>query len=121
MDTKENKTTTRRFFEAHNRHDLSAFDGLLAEDYVFYTGPRMAAAGRSLADYKERCRARFAAMPDFRATVEDMVAEGDKVAVRFTQLGTQEGKRITVSGICIIRFAKDKMVECWIVNESADE
>ena len=62
------------------------------------------------------------AFPDMQATIEDMIAEGDKVAVRYTGTGTHKGelmgipatgKQIAVTGIEIIRIAGGKMVERW--------
>lgn len=58
--------------------------------------------------------------PDLRVTVEEMIAEGDKVAYRWTMRGTHQGvyegiaptgKAITLTGITILRFADGKIVE----------
>jgi predicted ester cyclase len=62
------------------------------------------------------------AFPDARVTVEDQIAEGDKVVDRWTATGTPTGdlmgvpptgRRIEVSGITISRFAGGKIVEDW--------
>jgi predicted ester cyclase len=62
------------------------------------------------------------AFPDLRLTVEDQVAEGDKVVTRWrcemTHLGelggaSPTGKRVTISGITIDRFEDGKIVEAW--------
>jgi steroid delta-isomerase-like uncharacterized protein len=67
------------------------------------------------------------AFPDMRVTIEDLVAEGDKVAARWSVTGTHRGelmgipatgKRVTVTGIEINRFAGGKLVEHW---ESFDQ
>ena len=118
MSAEENRAIARRIIEAYNRHDVSALDGLIAGDYVYYRGPRMAVAGRSLAEFKERVRGFFTAMPDYRMTIEDMVAEGDRVALRYTVHGTREGKQVTISGIDIGRLADGMYVESWAVAES---
>ena len=61
-----------------------------------------------------------AALPDLRFTIEDMVAEGDKVAWRWSVTGTQHGplmgipatgKSATVTGSIISRFAGSQWVE----------
>jgi steroid delta-isomerase-like uncharacterized protein len=60
------------------------------------------------------------AFPDFRITAEDTVAEGDRVALRYTFIGTHKGplgaipasgNRVTVSGIVIFRLAAGKVTE----------
>jgi steroid delta-isomerase-like uncharacterized protein len=62
------------------------------------------------------------AFPDFKFKIEDLVAEGDKVAVRYTFTGTHQGKfwgipptgkRISATQTNIIRFENGKMVEAW--------
>jgi len=62
------------------------------------------------------------AFPDFRYKIEDMVAEGDKVAVRYVFTGTHKGKywgiaptgkKINVSQMNIVCFENGKMVEAW--------
>jgi predicted ester cyclase len=64
----------------------------------------------------------FAGIPDLSAKLEDLVAEGDKVVVRFTAEGTHDGtllgvpptgKRMRISGISIYRLAEGKFVEHW--------
>ena len=63
-----------------------------------------------------------AAVPDARYTVEDMIAEGDRVVSRFTMTGTQTGemqgipptgKQCKVAGIDIFRVVDGKIVEHW--------
>ena len=60
--------------------------------------------------------------PDFQATMEDLLAEGDKVALRFTFRGTHQGeflgiaptgKQVTMVGIDIFRIADGRIVELW--------
>jgi predicted ester cyclase len=67
------------------------------------------------------------AFPDFKFKIEDMVAEGDKVTIRYVFSGTHQGKfwgiaptgkKINVSQMNIVRFEKGKMVEAW---ENYDE
>jgi steroid delta-isomerase-like uncharacterized protein len=62
------------------------------------------------------------AFPDGRFTVEDLLADGEKVVSRFTATGTHKndfmgipatGKAITVTGIDILQFADGKAVEHW--------
>ena len=62
------------------------------------------------------------AFPDFHTTIEDQIAEDDKVATRWTMRGTHEGefrgiaptgRQISVTGIGIFRFSEGKVVESW--------
>jgi steroid delta-isomerase-like uncharacterized protein len=63
------------------------------------------------------------AFPDFHSTIEDQIAEGDKVVTRWTMHGTHQsefrgiaptGEQITVTGIGIFRFSDEgKVVESW--------
>jgi steroid delta-isomerase-like uncharacterized protein len=63
-----------------------------------------------------------AAFPDGRVTIEDMIAEGDKVVTRYNSRGTHKGdfmgipatgKKVAVTGIVISRIAKGKIAEEW--------
>jgi predicted ester cyclase len=64
--------------------------------------------------------------PDLRVTIEDMIAEGDKVVIRFTTHGTQQGalgsipptgKQVAVPTIEITRIADGKIVEDWGLDD----
>jgi predicted ester cyclase len=76
---------------------------------------------------KQMVAGRRATFPDIRVTVEDQVAEGDKVSTRRTWEATHQGpyrgvaatgKRVTWSQISIVRFENGKVVEDWA---TADE
>lgn len=86
---------------------------------------------RASDNYRQAGRARGfaslrAAFPGLHYTVEDMVAEGDKVVVRFTSRGTHHGafrgipptgKAIAYTGILIWRFVEGKIAEHWAVPD----
>jgi predicted ester cyclase len=68
----------------------------------------------------------LAGFPDLRITIEDMIAEGDKVVTRFTTHGTQQeafgsipptGKQVAVSTIEITRIADGKIAEDWGLDD----
>jgi steroid delta-isomerase-like uncharacterized protein len=124
MSAEENKAVVRRMFEAYNKHDLAALEDLCAPDYVWH-GPA-GFGDMDLAAMNQVMPAWFAALPDMHWTVEDLIAEGDKVVVRYTCRGTHQGefmgmpptgKTVTVAAIIISRFAGGKCVEDW---EEAD-
>jgi len=66
------------------------------------------------------------AFPDVQATVEDLMADGDKVVARVSYRGTHQGafrgipptgKQIAVMGINIFRIANGKLVEHWSLTD----
>jgi steroid delta-isomerase-like uncharacterized protein len=123
MSAKEIKALERRLYEECNKGKeaaLAVIDELYATDIVYHssTGRDI----RGIKDYKQHISEFYSAFPDLHFTIDDMVAEGDKVAVRFTGTGTNKGafmgipptnKKITVWEIQIDRFAGGKFVEGW--------
>jgi steroid delta-isomerase-like uncharacterized protein len=87
--TEENAAVVRKFYEGMNTHDPSAAD-LFAEDVLHHNPLPGSPPGR--AGNERTMRALFAAFPDWSVRVEDVIAEGDKVAVRTVQGGTHEGE-----------------------------
>ena len=100
---------------------MPAIDALFATDYVEHGGTGEDTHG--IKEYKKSINDLFSAFPDVHFTIDDMVVEGDKVAVRFTFSGTHKGefmgipptdKKWTVWGIFIDRVADGKFVESWV-------
>ena len=79
--SEEHKDVVRRFFEAFSRHDVEGAAALVTEDVVNH---RSTLNGRE--GVREELAYWYAAFPDAAVTVEDLVAEGDQVAVRITAL-----------------------------------
>ena len=127
MSTEENKAILRRGYEEiHNKGNLAAIDELIASDYVEYS-PAAPGLPLGLEGVKQTFTMFRTAFPDFHVTVEDMVAEGDKVVARLTMSGTHKGefmgtsptgKQITVAVIDIMRFADGKAVEHWNIVDN---
>src|SRR5438093_12903410 len=92
-----NEALTRRWFEeVWNQGRVEAIDELLAEDGIAH-GLGSGDDLRGPAGFKP-FHARFkGAFPDIRITVEDMISEGDMVAVRFTCRGTHAGDHLGVA------------------------
>jgi predicted ester cyclase len=110
----------REFTDAINARDWGRLDRVVAADFVrhSYATP----AVRSREDLKRYLRAEFEIFPDAQETIEDILAEGDKVAVRHRFRGTQNGvmgpyppsgKIMTVDYIAIYRVAGGVIVEAW--------
>jgi len=123
MSAKEIKALERRLYEECNKGKAAAMaviDELYATDLVYHssTGRDI----RGVKDYKQHVSDMYSAFPDFHFTIDDMVVEGDKVAVRLTATGTHKGefrgipptnKKVTMWEIQIDRVAGGKFVEGW--------
>ncbi len=123
----ENKALFRRFMEeVANQGNIDAVDELVAPDAVEHEElPPGTPPGR------EGVKHFFAllrnAFPDLRVTIDDQIAEGDKVVSRVTLSGTHKGefvgipptgKTVTFGAIDIIRVAGGKLVEHWGVTDN---
>lgn len=87
QDLQRNKATARRVFEElFNHRDLDVTDELFAPDYRNHAGGHGGPDGM-----KRLIRELTAAFPDHHTTIEDIVAEGDRVALRVTFSGTHHG------------------------------
>jgi C-1 hydroxylase len=124
LSLEENKAVIRRWFEAENNKDLSQIEDIVAPDFVDHTHKL-----KSVEEYKQRIALFMKGFPDFHETIEDMIAEGDKVWVRFKFSGTHTGeylglaptgKRITVECVDIFRMVDGKAVEEWEVADGLD-
>jgi len=120
MSTEENKTIVRRFEELFNEKQVDRADEFVARDYIDHAAQPGQAPG--LDGAKQKWAMYIAAIPDLRVPIEDIVAEGDKVVVRWTAEGTQRGellgippagKRLRFSGISIYRLAEGQVAEVW--------
>ena len=117
MSTEENKALLRRLFEeVWNQGNLAPLHEVLAADFLYH--PDL----RGLEAYKQAIRLYLTAFPDLHFTIEDMLAEGDRVVTRWTLRGTHQGpfqdipptgKQVTLTGISIFRVANGKGVEVW--------
>lgn len=120
MGTQENKATVRSFIEeTFNKGNLSAADQLIAEDYLVHGAGTEVRGREGMKGFVTAFRTAF---PDYHCAIEDQIAEGDRVATRWTVRGTQSGelmgvpptgKRVTLPGIVIDRLADGRLVETW--------
>jgi steroid delta-isomerase-like uncharacterized protein len=120
MSTEENKAIAMRAVEAINAGDMSLFESLLAPDGVEHAAPPGMPPTRETAlQFMTMLRAAF---PDLRYTIEDVIAEGDRVVQRATARGTMKGeflgmpatgKSATWGEMHIVRVKGGKIVEHW--------
>ncbi|MFQ5857830.1 MAG: ester cyclase [Anaerolineae bacterium] len=123
MSLEQNKALVRRSVEASNARDPDAYDEFYPEDYVMHL-PGGQELGR--AEWKQMGDTFLAAFPDQHVTLDDMIAEGDKVAVRGTNRCTHQGelmgipptgKQVTYTWMSINRIAGGKIVETWAEHD----
>ena len=122
MSTKENKDLVRHVIELWNRRDMDAFFALCSPEYVEH----LPTGDINLEQLKQYAPKFFAAFPDISITINDMVAEGDKVAVLVNWRATHQGeymgipatgKKIDISVAMIIKIAGGRWVEFWNVTD----
>jgi steroid delta-isomerase-like uncharacterized protein len=123
MSEKENKDKTRRLFEeGFSQGNIDVVDEVLNPDFVCYDPNSESGEVRGAETIKNEIEYFRNAVPDLTYTIEDQIAEGDKVVTRYTVTGTHQGEffgvagtgeRITMSGNSIDRFEDGKMVEEW--------
>jgi steroid delta-isomerase-like uncharacterized protein len=119
--SEENKAIARRFFDLVNDRNLDGLTEIIATDAVDHdpqnpipgTGPEV--AQQVMAGYIQ-------AFPDLRITVDDVVAEGKKVAIRWTATGTHRGnglgfdatdRQMRMSGMTFVVVRNGKIMEGW--------
>jgi steroid delta-isomerase-like uncharacterized protein len=117
----ENKQLARRFYEILNSQKLELLDEVMSEGFVEHgaSGDEMS----GIESFKEFLKMVTGAFPDLRVHVDDVVAEGNKVAVRLTVQGTHEGvlmgqiqstgKHATWTGIDLLEIDSGKIVGRW--------
>jgi len=126
MSTEDNKTLMRRFFEeVYTKQNLAALGELIAPTHIDHSA---AAAGLPVGaeGSRQAIGMMLTGFPDLHVTVEDMIAEGDRVVVRMTMRGTQQGalggipptgKQVAVSTIDIVRIEGGKIAEEWGIDD----
>lgn len=118
-----NKNAVRRLIEeVWNKGNLAVTEELFAPNYIHHDASTPD-VGLGPDSEKKRATLYRNAFPDFRLTIEDIIAEGETVVARWSCRGTHKGdlsgiaptgKPFTISGISIARFASGKMVEGFI-------
>src|SRR5438105_1259616 len=125
MSAETNKALVQRAMEdGYNTGNLDVMDEVFLPDYVRHEagGPGV----RSLAEHKADIAKRRAAFPDSRFEIEQIVSEGDHVAVRYTMTGTHRGewrgimptgRQVRRASSAFFRVQDGKIAEGWLVND----
>lgn len=115
MSTEDNKALAIRWNSDRNFVNFDTYDQYLHEDYVVYGGSegRWHAMIRGRAGLESFYRGMLERHPHLDVVLDDVIAEGEKVAVKVTFLN--QGKPIA-NGMGFRRFADGKVVEDWVCS-----
>jgi steroid delta-isomerase-like uncharacterized protein len=130
MSTKTNKAVCRRMLDQlYNQHRPDLVPEFFTEDLVVHIGRPSSDSAIGIEGFKERVTMALAAFPDIQITVDDEIAAGDKVVVRWTVTGTHQGafgdipptdKAVTRAGVAIYRLVNGKIAENWLFADDLD-
>jgi steroid delta-isomerase-like uncharacterized protein len=126
VTTEDNRAWIRRYFldEVWNKGNVALVPKLFAPDCRVHDPTIAGISGPDgVIRFVTMCRAAF---PDLQLTIEDQIADGNKVATRFTLRGTQTGrfldiaptgKQVTVTGMNIAHVLHGRIVESWLLRD----
>jgi steroid delta-isomerase-like uncharacterized protein len=117
----------RHIEEGFNRDDWTVCESTLADEYTAYYGAEgKANVGRD--EYVRVCRFLRKSFPDVRITIEDLIVEGDKVVMRYTERGTLTGRpflgidpagqQYAKPGTTVYRVVDGRIAESWGVEDT---
>ncbi len=120
-----NKALVRRFYkEVYADWNMAMVDEVVSPEFTSHDWPEHGPTGpQAFRDYYAAIRA---AVPDTRYEVDDLIAEGDRVVVRWRLLGTHQGnfrgiaptgRLIVLKGVAIYRVEGGKLMERWVVSD----
>jgi predicted ester cyclase len=125
MQEANNKQIIHHLFEeAFNRKNMEIIDTLFSSQFIDQSTPDQPAGPQGVKQYFAQVHTLF---PDMQVTIEDLIAEGEKVVVRTTWRGTHPGeladaeptgKQAAGTMIQIFRIVDSKILEEW--NEGSD-
>ena len=120
------KATARSYFEeVVNRGNMSAADTIFASEVQFHYPLGVLSGADAVKEYLAAVRTAF---PDIHFTVADVVAEGERVAVRWMLAGTQTGafrgkaptgQKVSIPGLTLFHVVNGKIQEMWIAFDPA--
>jgi steroid delta-isomerase-like uncharacterized protein len=120
MSIEQNKDIVRHYQDIYNKNELQRLHEVVAEDLL--TPKIMPGVPQGLEGAKAAHQIMLAGFPDYQTTIDELIAEGDKVVARITMTGTHTGsfmgvpptgRFISFTGIYIARVVNGKIVEHW--------
>ena len=125
MLIEENKAIVHRLLqEVVNQRNLTLIDDIVANNCVFHGSGGQEVRGTSI--MKQMLTTFFNAFDNFRVNIEDIIGEGDKVVVRFIEIGRHQGefegiaptgKEMTWTEIAIFRIVNGRIIEWWTLED----
>lgn len=125
MSTETNKAIIARMAEqVWNEGRIDLVEEFIAENYVEHIAGQPDRTGLELV--RKAVTDTLNAYPDFRLSIDDFVAEGDRVAARWSMSGTHEGdffgipptgKKVSQSGTTFYRLEKGRIAEIWFLAD----
>lgn len=126
MSVEENKLLIRRYYdEMWNTWNFAVANEIINEEIVFRGSLGVTTKGRD--GFKQYMNTVHAAFPDFHNSIEDLIAEGDRVVALLTYTGTHKGtlfgieptnKHIQYSGTAIFRIEAHQVVHGWVMGNT---
>ena len=120
-----NKELVRRFYkEVYGDWNMALVDEVVSPQFTSHDWPKGSPTGPQ--GFRNFYSAIQSAVPDARYEVDDLIAEGDRVVVRWRLLGTHKGafggiaptgRAIALKGIAIYRVEDGKLMERWVVTD----
>ena len=124
MGIEENKEVVLRLIEEMDKGNIGVVDELITSDFVMH---RIGGDDIDRETYKVFHQQAYAAMPDYKMTIDEIISEGDKVSVRakrsFTQKRYPKGKsatgnKIKVATYVYFRLEGEKIAEGWVLRDN---
>jgi steroid delta-isomerase-like uncharacterized protein len=122
VSTQENKALVRRFLrDVMATQNLDVADAVLSPDYTIHM-VGLPQPVRGLINWKGLVSTYFAAFPDLDVVLDEEIAEGDRVAIRYGWTGTHRGafmgipatgKHVRVAGTVFFQIVDDKIAVEW--------
>ena len=124
MSPEANEVVARRLIEVHNTKDFATLDELFAPNYIDHTAPP---GQNDAAARKQRIIMYCTAAPDLHCAIDEVIASGDKVVLRWTTRATHTGaplqtplgevmpagRQTAVSGVNVLHIADGRIAEEW--------
>jgi steroid delta-isomerase-like uncharacterized protein len=120
LTIEHNKFVAELLIDLFNGGNLDAADGLVTDNYVWHDASQRRELG--LEGFKQRVRSLRKSLSGYHATIDDLLADGDKVIARYSGQGTHNGsflgiaptgRLVTYSAILIWRLVEGKVAEEW--------
>ena len=121
----QNKEIVREFFSAIDGNKFDRLNELFSNDFSL-KAPGVDTPWKK-EDVFQAIKSHYASFPDWTHNIEDMIAEGEKIAVKLTQIGTHQaqyegiaatGKKVTNPSISIMTIVNGQIKDWWIIEDN---